>query len=763
MHYVIGKFNKAEVIELSIIVKAKVIKETFRNGDYRIISWMPMQTYEDIQLSPYMSFSTKGETPFINTDGNKEYELELELIKHDAKWGDSFRIIDVPSMRLEELNDENELKILKEITTESQANYIHDAYPNFIRLILNGEEDKIDLNKIYNVAEYRFNAYKREINTKYKYFGLVQNLKEYRVDISDCKKLYDKYEEEFKIQRAIKENPYYVLTEVLERSFNKSDKLILDLFPDLIDSRIRCEALMLDILKRNEADSNTRLNGNFLWQICKEDYNAPDEWAYVIKDIAKNSDLIYYDEKSKDLSIMNTYIGESLISNFIKNKLANSNELDIDWNNYKIVDGFELTNDQLKALENACRYNFSLLIGYSGTGKTSSLKGLITMLEDNRLTYTLLAPTGAASMRITEQTNRPSSTIHRKCLKDGEIWSDFIIVDETSMVDLDTMIMLINCIQNDEARIILCGDNAQLLPVGKGNVFNDIISCDYVPRTMLTQVFRYDTNGALFVATNIREGKSFFNNTEKVKVKDNVYSVENNYKFIQTDEDKIFDELRIQYDNLLNKGIKPKDIMILCPFNIGSCGNYKINNEIQAEVNAPKPNEKIFSREVNGINIIFREDSRVINKKNDYNALPLESYELIQNDETGLLKEEDIEHTQIFNGQKGIVRSVDDKKMVVQFDEELVVFDKIKVNNLLLSYSQSTHSSQGSESKYVISIVNPIHKRMLNRNLLYVADTRAKILHIDIGDINTFNDALLIDGNELRNTWLKDLLLDNSN
>ena len=744
----------------TIKVKAKAIKETFANGDYRIFSWMPLQTYENIQLSPYMCFSTKGETPYI-TEG-KEYELELELIKHDAKWGDSFRIIDVPSMRLEELNDENELKILKEITTESQANYVHNAYPNFIRLILNGEEDKIDLNKIYNVAEYRFNAYKREINTKYKYFGLVQKLKEYRVDISDCKKLYDKYEEEFKIQRAIKENPYYVLTEVLERSFNKSDKLILDLFPDLIDSKIRCEALMLDILKRNEIDSNTRLNGNLLWQICKEDYNVPDEWAYVIKDIATNSDLIYYDEESKDLSIMNTYVGESLIADFINNKISNSHELDIDWNKYKIVDGFELTNDQLKALENACRYNFSLLIGYSGTGKTSSLKGIITMLEDNRLTYTLLAPTGAASMRITEQTNRPSSTIHRKCLKDGEIWSDFIIVDETSMVDLDTMIMLINCIQNDEARIVLCGDNAQLLPVGKGNVFNDIISCNYVPRTMLTKVFRYDTNGALFVATNIREGKSFFNDTEKVKVKDNIYSVENNYKFIQTEEDKIFDELRIQYDNLLNKGIKSKDIMILCPFNVGSCGNYKINNEIQAEVNAPKPNEKIFSREINGTNIIFREDSRIINKKNDYNALPLESYELIQNDELGLIKEEDIEHTQIFNGQKGIVRSVDDKKMVVQFDEELIVFDKVKVNNLLLSYSQSTHSSQGSEAKYVISIVNPIHKRMLNRNLLYVADTRAKILHIDIGDINTFNDALLIDGNELRNTWLKDLLLDNS-
>lgn len=743
---------------MSIRVKAKIIKEIFAREEFRIFACVPMKIYEDLKITKYNNFTIQGQLSFLNVD--KEYEFILEEMV--SKYPCTYSVIEVPSIQLEDLTDESELEILKEITTESQAKHIHDAYPNFIRLILDGKEDEINLNNIHNVGEYRFNAYKREINTKYKYYQTVQRLKDYRIDIIEAKTLFSVFNKQDEIEKAIKENPYYVLTEVLDRSFNKSDKLILELFPDLIDSKIRCEALMLDVLKRNEIDSNTRLNGNLLWQICKEDYNAPDEWAYVIKDIATKSDLIYYDEESKDLSIMNTYIGESLIANFIKNKLTNSHELDIDWNKYKIVDGFELTNDQLKALENACKYNFSLLIGYSGTGKTSSLKGLITMLEDNRLSYTLLAPTGAASMRITEQTNRPSSTIHRKCLKDKEIWSDFIIVDETSMVDLDTMVMLINCIMNDEARVILCGDNAQLLPVNKGNVFNDIISCDYVPRTMLTQVFRYDTNGALFVATNIREGKSFFNNTEKVKVKDNVYSVENNYKFIQTEEDKIFDELRTQYDNLLNKGIKPKDIMILCPFNVGSCGNYKINNEIQAEVNAPKPNENIFSREINGTNIVFREDSRVINKKNDYNALPLESYELIQNDELGLLKEEDILHTQIFNGQKGIVRSVDDKKMVVQFDEELVVFDKIKVNNLLLSYSQSTHSSQGSEAKYVISIVNPIHKKMLNRNLLYVADTRAKVLHIDIGDINTFNDALLIDGNELRNTWLKDILLDNN-
>ena len=742
---------------MSLVIKAKIIRTIFKRDDYRIYACSPMKIYEDLKLNNYNNFTISGELSYL--DEGAEYELEIEE-DNNSKYPCSYTVVKVIDLDIGELDDEKELEILKSITTDSQAEYVHKAYPNFIRLILEGKEDEIDLNNIYNVGKTRFSAYKNEINTKYKYYQIVQDLRKYKIDVSEAKELFNTYVIKDRILSEIEKNPYYVMTEILGRSFNKTDRLILEVRPELKDNNIRCEAITADILRRNELDGNTRLNGNLLWNVMLDDYNAPKEWAKVIKDITKNSTYIYYDEKSRDLARTETYVNESTVANFVKNKVLNSKELNIDYNKYKIVDGFELTESQLKALENACKYNFSLLIGYSGSGKTSSLKGLIAMLEDNRLSYTLLAPTGAASMRITEQTNRDAYTIHRKCLRDREIWSDFIIVDEVSMVDLDTMVMLINCIKNENVRIILCGDNAQLLPVGKGNVFNDIINCDYVPRTMLTQIFRYDTNGALFVATNIRKGKNFFDNKEKVKVDGNVYSVENNYKFIQTNKDDIFDELKKQYDMLLKKSIKPKDIMVLCPFNVGDCGNYKINNEIQANVNAPVPNEKIFLRDINGTKIVFREGSRVINKKNNYNALPLESYELIKNDELGIIKKEDVECTQIFNGQKGIVRSVDDEKMIIQFDEELIVFTKNDEKDLLLSYSQSTHSSQGSESKYVISIINPIHRRMLNRNLLYVADTRAKVLHIDIGDIKTFNEALLIDGNELRNTWLHEMLLE---
>ena len=146
-----------------------------------------------------------------------------------------------------------------------------------------------------------------------------------------------------------------------------------------------------------------------------------------------------------------------------------------------------------------------------------------------------------------------------------------------------------------------------------------------------------------------------------------------------------------------------------------------------------------------------------LNKKNDYQALPLESYNQIK-DSNGLLQAEDVELTSIFNGQEGKIMDITDDALIVQFDEELIVINKAKLSNLLLGNCISVHSSQGSESKYVINVVSPTHKRMLNRNLLYVADTRSKIMQIDIGDMGTYNDALLIDGNLERDTWLKDLM-----
>jgi len=512
---------------------------------------------------------------------------------------------------------------------------------------------------------------------------------------------------------------------------------------------------MLSVLDTNEENGSTRLNANSMYYYIEEEYNVPELLPLIVETV-KESELIYYDEKTKDVAKMTTYTAECMIADFIKNKIRNSKKLNIDWKKYTKVNDFTMSEKQSSILELFCNYNFSLLVGYSGSGKTTSIQGLISLMEDNGLSYTLLAPTGSASKRMSEATNRETSTIHRKCLRDKEIWSDVIIVDETSMVDLPTFAMLLNCIENDNARIILVGDPAQLLPVGIGCIFNDIINSGVVPMTLLTEIFRYKSNGALYVATNVRQGLKFFDNDDElVKRTEDGVKVGTNYKFIQTDNIK--DVLLSEYNKLIRKNIKPENILCLSPFNVGDEGTYEINNKIQAEINPSKPKETVLNRKIGNKEIIFRLGDRILNKKNDYKALPYDSWKLIE-ENPKLLTTEDVDLTSIFNGQKGIIREIDDKKIVVQFDEELIVIDKVKLKNLLLGNAISVHSSQGSEALYVINVVSPSHAKMLNRNLLYVADTRSKEMQIDIGDMDTYNKALLIDGNDERLTWLLDLL-----
>ena len=741
----------------TIKAKFKITKKVFQNNDFFIFGASPIPPFPDsLKLNQYFCITLKGELSYLSE--GKEYELEVEELSTD-KYGTSYRVVSAPSINMEEiehLTKERSQEILEEITTSSQANYVLDAYENFIWLALTKGKEAFDLNKIYNVGECRLNAYIRELNTKYKYLNIMNKLKEWKLDISDCKKLIEEYLDEEHIAKEIQSNPYKVLISTLGRSFEFADRMIMELREDLKVSEMRCAYLILSVLERNEQEGSTRLNGNDLYYYIMEKYNVP-ELEPLIVPTAMNNDLFYYDEESKDLSIMSTYQGECKVADFVKDKIANSTQLDIDWTQYTTIDDFTMSEKQGKALEMFCKYNFMILAGYSGSGKTTSIRGIIKLMESNGMTYTLLAPTGKASRRITESVNRQASTIHRKALRDGEISTDVLIVDEMSMTDLPTFLMMLNVIENPNIRVVLVGDPAQLMPVGIGCVFNDLINSGKVPMITLDEIFRYDTDGGIFVATNVRQGKQFFDN-DIVKVHNNEYSVYNNYKFIQTDN--IFDTIVEQYNKLLSKGVKPHDILCLSPFNVGDEGSYRINNAIQAEVNPPKPNETHLDRKVDKdkTTISFRVGDKLLNKKNDYQALPYDSWKEIEQSDN-MLSLDDVALTSVFNGQDGVIRELDDKKLIAQFDEELIVFDKVKLQNLLLAYCISVHASQGSEAKYVLNVVSPSHKRMLNRNLLYVADTRSKIMQIDIGDMATYNDALLIDGNAERDTWLKELMM----
>lgn len=735
---------------MQLKVKAKVIREIYHNDNFYILALSPMKIYDNLEITQYGTFTCKGELSMLTV--GQEYDLVIEPISND-KYGTCYKVVDVPSLKVEDLSDDDELEILKTTTTNSQADYVHKAYPNFIRLILSGEEDKIDIKNIYNVGETRLKVYKRLINEKFRYYYLMKQTKEYKISMSDCKLLLSKYKTIEECVKKINNTPYFILMEVLGRTFENIDKMILDIQPDLKVSKQRCEALIIGVLRRNEVDGSTRLYANDLFYYIKEEYDAK-ELLPMLKDVAVESDLIYYDEKSKDLSIMSTYLAECKIADFVKSKIKNSKKLDIDYTKYKNIDNFTMSDSQLNALKVFCESNISILAGFSGGGKTTAIKGLVSLMEDNHLTYTLLSPTGKASKVLSESTGRKAYTIHKRCFS-GSIDTDVVIVDECGMVSLDVFCMLLSAIQNDNARIVLVGDPAQLSSIGLSKIYDDLIKSNKVPMTMLTEVFRYKSNGSLFVATNIRQGKNFFDD-DFVKHNENTneYTVSDNYKFIQTDE--VLETVVNEYKKLLQKGIKKENIMVLSPFNVGLFGTYAINNEIQQMINPILPNDKIQSRTVNKTKIVFKEGDLVINTKNDYEAVKADSY--YANKDVEGISESDYETTAIVNGQMGIIREVVDKGLIIQFDEEMVYMNRNKLNHLLLGYAISCHKSQGSTIDYSINIVTNAHKNMLSRGLLYVATTRCRKSHIDIGDESAFQYALSVCDNDLRKTWLLDLM-----
>lgn len=903
---------------MSITLKAKAVKELFARDDFYIISMSPITPYpKELKINQYFSFTVKGSGIGYLQVG-QTYELVIEE-QETNQYGTSYSIVDCPTiskMDFNNLSRKEAFAILRGCTSSDRiANNILDVYPTFITKILTEGKESIDLKLIKGVGEAYLSCYARELTSKYKYFSLLTKYSDFNLTVQDCKALFDAYIDEQGIDHNIQEKPYEVFCVTLDRSFSNADKILKQNRPDLKDSEQRCVACILDILTRNENDGSTILNGNVMYLVMRDEYNVPELLDMVV-DVCKNSEHIWYDENSKNIAKMQTYLAECRVAQFVKDKLSNSHKWDIDVEKYRTVNGRTLNDAQMGTLKNVCDYNISLLAGYAGCvdcdteffngiewkkisefsenkndkilmwdaqkgfvlgdcqgyhklscdtlyrmtdkdglidevlslehrvvylkdgsyhetefwnilndyknhipfkynlpifgevvveevtinndnitiepyatvdgykycfsvdttmlvlrrngkrfitgncGKTFSVKNLIDMLEDNGYTYSLLSFSGKASRVLAEATGRNASTIHKKCLTSDGIDSDVILVDEFTMTGLDTMCMLLNSVTNEDCKFIFCGDVAQIPAISLGRLFKDIIDSGKVPTTMLTEVFRYNSDGALYAATQTRQGEMFLNDN-KVTKKDNSYSLGNNFEFIEIDDDdEIKKEALRQYRKLIDKGIKKQDIVIITPMNKGNIGTIALNNEIQAEFNPPKPNELYLKRKYQTKNIIFRVGDIVLNCKNDYKSVSYDAYvEMMESG--GILKEDDVADKFIMNGQLGIVREViENEGLVVQYDEDLIYVNKGKLNHLLLGYCLSCHKSQGSTMPYVINIISDSHQRMLNRNLEYVAITRACNKTICIGSYGAFSDCLAIEANDERNTLLRELILE---
>ena len=774
-------------------IRCKIVRNVFTNtdGTFSIYGCVPANTDMDkIHLNKYGNFTLKGDLSLLEV--GEDYTIEVE--EKTGSYGYEYWLVGFPEIEdfdideIKEMTDEQEAEMLKKFMTPSQAQYVHEAYPNFIRLVLMGEQDKIDYKKIHNVAEIRLKGYINKVNERFKYYKLHLDNPHYELTFSECGELCSAYSTLRNAQYMLDNKPYEVLIDVLERDFTSTDRMICEHDNKWEDSEARCLYLTCYLLECNEEDGNTRISGVQIANVINQ-YN-PKLNNYIV-DLVEKSDKVYYDKQTKDLSLMKTYISECNIAQTIRQKVSNSTKWNIDIEKYRSNENITLTDEQMGILELVCNYDFAMLMGNSGSGKSSSVKALIDLLEDNQKTYTLLAPSGIASKRLRETTGRAASTIHRRLMSDATIDSDVLVIDEVSMVDVQLFSLLLNQIE-DYTKVILVFDSAQLASIQCGNLVQDLMDSHKVPCTQLTKVFRYGVGGIATVGADARNGKEYLTSTGKLNC-ENADKIKD-YKFVQVNDEPL-EQVMSEYDKL-RKEYSAKDILILTPYNKGEFGTYAINQAIQEKYNPADSIDNIVSRKLPkslGVPmelLNYHVGDKVINKKNNYHALTEEGFEhwtlsvqmqgdidklkvkLGANDERVLEAEDKLialnnqqpEEATVYNGDIGFIRNIDSKGNVwVQFDEDMIVYRKSDLDNLLLAYACTSHASQGCEAKGVIFLTHPSQKRMLSRNLCYMSLTRAKEQLVEIGDISTISEALRINETRLRNTWLKELLLEEQN
>lgn len=771
-------------------IHCKVVRNVFTNtdGTFSIYGCVPSTNDLDkIHLNKYGNFTLKGDLSLLEV--GEDYTIEVE--EKTGSYGYEYWLVGFPEIEdfdvsdVKEITDEQEAEMLKSFMTLSQAKYVHEAYPNFIRLVLMGEQDKIDYKNIHNVAEIRLKGYINKVNERFKYYKLHIDNPQYELSISDCGTLCSTYSTIQNSNLALKNKPYEVLVDVLDRGFQEADRMICEYDSKWEDSEQRCLYLTYYLLECNEEDGNTRINGAQIANVINQ-YNS--QLNKHIVELVEKSDKVYYDKQTKDLSLMKTYLSECNIAQTIKQKIKTPQAWNIDVKKYRVNENITLTDEQMAILELVCKYDFAMLIGSAGSGKSSSIKALISLLEDNSKSYTLLAPSGIAAKRLRETTGREANTIHRKLASEATIDSDVVVIDEVSMVDVNLFSMLLNQI-DDYVKIILVFDSAQLASIQCGNLVQDMMDSRIVPCAELTKVFRYGIGGIATVGADTRNGKEYLTSCGKL----NCENAENikDYEFVEVDDEPLeqvmnaYEKLRKKYDT--------KDILVLTPYNKGNFGTYAINQAIQEKYNPVDPIDDIVSRKLPpslGVpmeKLNYHIGDKVINKKNNYHALTDEGFEhylqeqklrlkideykvkfgandegvLDLEDTLRIMEEQKSTEATIYNGDIGFIKHIDDKGNVwVQFDEDMIVYRKSDLENLLLAYACTSHASQGCEAKGVIFLTHPSQKRMLSRNLCYMSLTRAKEQLIEIGDISTINEALRVNETRLRNTWLKELLLE---
>ena len=380
---------------------------------------------------------------------------------------------------------------------------------------------------------------------------------------------------------------------------------------------------------------------------------------------------------------------------------------------------------QRKAVELAAEHGVLILTGGPGTGKTTTVRGIVSLFERMGLAIVLAAPTGRAAQRLGELTGREAQTIHRLL---GMSWNeathevtftkgekepleaDAVIVDEMSMVDLPLFAALLRALRPG-TRLVMVGDADQLPSVGPGNVFSDLIRSGKVETVFLREVFRQAERSAI-----IRNAHAV-NAGEPPRLQNDQGDF---YFLCRRDAQRaVSTVVELCQSRLPEKmGIPVSDIQVLTPTRKGPAGTENLNRLLQEALNPQKPGQP----EIRWGERIFRPGDRVMQTRNDYDIL----WE----------REDGTVGSGVFNGDVGRIQAIDPagEWLAILYEDRKALYSLEMLSEIDLAYAQTVHKAQGSEYPCVVLCAMPSAPGLMVRGVLYTALTRARELLILVGD-----------------------------
>lgn len=554
-------------------------------------------------------------------------------------------------------------------------------------------------------------------------------------------KIFAQYREDSLEQ--IKQNPYQLIEDIEGIGFQTADSIAGQLGYTQDDPKRLAGALQMALLAASHEDGDTYLEAADAFDRVRRLLHDPagtlasdDVLLQILQDQVAQHKLVLEDGAifSRQLYRAEWRIASQLASlldaatapHYADGQLDKTikrvqRELDIDYD-----------DTQMQAIKGALTHRLFLLTGGPGTGKTTIINAVVHAyaelnqidLDPNRykgnevFPIMLAAPTGRAAKRMTETTGLPAGTIHRLLglgvdqadYEPRELPDGLLIIDEMSMVDTYLMKILLNSV-HPGMTLIFVGDKDQLPSVGPGQVFADMLSAGVLPAVALTHIHRQgQTSSIVALAHAINQGK----------LPDDLLAKHHDRSFIPCTAEQIPSAITQVVRAAVQRGFDPLQVQVLAPMYRGTAGIDRLNPLVQDVFNANPSTQP--RKELDAGNQVYRIGDKVL--------------QLVNNPDKN-----------VFNGEIGKVVGIDlakgghDASLTLDFDGNEITATKTDLQNVTLAYATTIHKAQGSEFKMVILPLTRQSQRMLKRNLLYTAVTRAKDFLILVGEPAAFELA----------------------